>query len=370
MAQGWKDPMNIRVQPKKINALLPTDILFQTSYWSQVKSRLGWKPVAFDFTSSTGQQGDLLVLLKSLGRDFTVAYVPQGPESEPDPEKYGPFLEELSQALIEHLDSSVTFIRYDLPWESPYAADALNGQPWSGHPTPRLRELRMNIGTNNWNLRKTSLDPTVADVVMIDLARSEEDIFAAMKPKTRYNIRLAQRKGVRVFPASADMLPLFYELYLQTAKRNGFPPGTYRHFSALFATLIQHPGSSEILFLIAARGEDLLAGAIIVIAGRRALYLFGASADEHRNLMGSYALHGEVIRMVREKGCLSYDMGAVSPLPSPDHPFYGMYRFKTGFGGQIVHRNGSWDYPLDMHSYEMFRNYESFNQMTPSQWDL
>ncbi|HOO39837.1 MAG TPA: peptidoglycan bridge formation glycyltransferase FemA/FemB family protein [Syntrophales bacterium] len=357
--------MNIHVQPKKISALLPTDIFFQTPSWSRVKSQLGWKPAAFDFTSSAGQRGDLLVLLKSFGHGLTVAYVPQGPESEPDPEKYGAFLEELSHALIGHLDPTVTFIRYDLPWESPYAADTLNGQHWSGHPAARLRELRMNIGTRTWNLRKTSLDPTVADVVMIDLAHSESDIFAAMKPKTRYNIRLAQRKEVRVFPATTDMLPVFYELYLQTANRNGFPAGTYQHFSTLF----KNPGSSDILFLLAARGEDVLAGAIIAIAGRRALYLFGASSGERRNLMGSYALQWEVMKLVRNKGCLTYDMGAVAPVPNPDHPFYGMYRFKSGFGGQIVHRNGSWDYPLDMEAYEVFRNFESLNQLTPSQWN-
>lgn len=354
--------MNIDIQPKKIQALFPTDILFQTAYWSQIKSYLGWKPIAFDFQSSTGQQGDILILTKLLNNHgMSLAYVPQGPEAGPDFEKYGLFLEALSQEINKHIGSSIAFIRYDLPWESPYAADIVDGQPWSGHPEQRLRELRMNIGTNTWNLRKAAVDLTVADTLIIDLSRMEEEIFSNMKPKTRYNIRLAQRKGVRVFSAPLEMLPLFYTLYLQTAKRNRFTPASYRHFSVLFSTVALNHGLPEIFLLFATKNQDILAGAIITISGQKAIYLFGASANEQRNLMGPYVLHWEAIRLVREKGCLTYDMGAVSPVPEPTHPFYGMHRFKTGFGGKIIHRNGTWDYPFNKRAYVLFRNFESLN---------
>jgi len=223
----------------------------------------------------------------------------------------------------------------------------------------------MNIGTRTWPLRKAMVDLTVADAVVIDLVRTEETIFTAMKPKTRYNIRLAQRKGVSVFKASIEMLPLFYKLYLQTAKRNGFLPSSYRHFSVLFSTHAHNPESSEILFLLAVRGQAILAGAIIAISGQQAIYLHGASSNEGRNLMGSYAMHWEAIKLVRGKGCLTYDMGSVSPVADPNHPFYGMYRFKTGFGGKIAHRNGTWDYPLNRRGYRAFRNYEAFNMKLP-----
>jgi len=358
--------VNVDIKPKKIHALFPTDIFFQTTYWGRVKSHLGWKPVAFDFNSSTGLQGDVMVLIKTLKHDFAAAYVPQGPELVPDPEKYGLFLESLSQELTKYMDSTVAFIRYDLPWVSPYAIDATDGRTWPGHPAPELRELRMNIGTRTWPLRKAPIDLTVADALVIDLVRAEEAIFKDMKPKTRYNIRLAQRKGISVFNASVEMLPLFYKLYLQTAKRNGFLPGSYRHFSALFSPVDHNPGSSEVLFLLAARGQDVLAGAIIAISGRQAIYLYGASSNEQRNQMGSYALHWEAIKLARQKGCLTYDMGSVSPVSDPGHPFYGMYRFKTGFGGKIVHRNGTWDYPVNRRGYRAFRNYEtSFNMTIP-----
>ncbi|HPK54157.1 MAG TPA: peptidoglycan bridge formation glycyltransferase FemA/FemB family protein [Smithellaceae bacterium] len=360
--------MNIVLQPKMIRDLLPTDILFQTAYWGRVKSRLGWQSVAFDFQSSAGQSGDVLVLIRPLNSGIAAAYVPQGPEAGPDPEKYGLFLEALSQAMMQHIESNIAFIRYDLPWEAPDAAEAAVGQPWSGYPTPRLRELRMNIGTRTWNLRKAVLDLTVADTLIVDLMKPEEDILKAMKPKTRYNIRLAQRKGVQVFNAAGEMLPRFYKLYLETAKRNGFIPAKYRHFSALFTTFVPHPDSSEIIFLLAAKGQDIIAGAIVGISGQRAIYLFGASSSERRNLMGPYAVHWEAIKQVRKRGCLSYDLGSVAPVADPAHPFYGMHRFKTGFGGKIVHRTGSWDYPLSMKEYKAFRNFESLSSLTLPDW--
>ena len=361
--------MNVDIKPKEIRELFPTDIFFQTTYWGLVKSHLGWEPAAFDFTSSTGLQGDVMILVKALTGDFTAAYVPQGPESGPDPEKYGLFLESLSQELIRYMDSTVVFIRYDLPWVSPYAVDTADGIAWHGHPPLKLRELRMNIGTRTWPLRKAPIDLTVADALVIDLVRTEEAIFNAMKPKTRYNIRVAKRKGVSVFNASLEMLPLFYKLYLQTAKRNGFLPGSYRHFAALFSPGYHNPGSSQILFLLAARGKDILAGAIIAVSGKQAIYLYGASSNEQRNLMGSYALHWEAIKLARAMGCLTYDMGSISPASDQDHPFYGMYRFKTGFGGTIIHRNGTWDYLVNRHRYRAFRNYEtSFNITLPKSY--
>jgi len=358
--------MNMRLIPKEANALLPTDILFQTVYWSRVKSELGWKPHAFDIASS-GSSSDMLVLTKSLG-GIKTAYVPQGPEHRPDPDRYGCFLEELSDAIREHLDPTLSFIRYDLPWESQYSAGKggnSHPQTWGGRPEARLRELRMNFGTKSWNLRKAPLDLTVADSVIIDLTGTEEEILANMKPKTRYNIRLAERKKVEVLSASADMLPTFYDLYRQTADRNGFSTSDFVYFSALFSVHTCRHDSSEIHFLLAKYGRDILAGAIVGISGTTAIYLFGASSNQNRNLMGPYALQWTAIRLARAKGCRVYDMGAVPPTGDPNHPFYGMYRFKIGFGGSMVHRSGSWDFPIDANHYATFRNTEMLDMSLP-----
>lgn len=360
--------MNISLRQKDACSLLPTDILFQTVFWSRVKSQLGWEPHAFDLSSSQAA-GDILVLTRSYADGVTAACVPQGPEYGPEPEQYGPFLEELSDALAGHLDRPVTFIRYDLPWESQYSADRgrgdLPGQLWADRPEARLRELRMNFGTRSWNLRKAPLDLTVADTFMVDISGSEDEILSRMKPKTRYNIRLAERKGVRVSAAGSDMLPVFYDLYCQTAHRNGFSACEYKYFSAIFSAVACRPDRSEVHFLLAARHGEMLAGAIIAVSGRTAFYLFGASSNQNRSAMGPYAVQWEAIRLARTKGCTTYDMGAVPPSNDPDHPFYGMYRFKAGFGGKVVHRSGSWDFPFDDEGYGRFRNAEVLGMSLP-----
>jgi lipid II:glycine glycyltransferase (peptidoglycan interpeptide bridge formation enzyme) len=355
--------MEIQLKQKKTGEVFPTDIVFQTAFWSSVKSQLGWKPLAFDF-DSPGLQGDVLVMTRASLTGISMAHVPQGPEFCPDIDHYGIFLEALSDAISKYLDPGTAFIRYDLPWESPYSVETANDSiepELFRRPEARLQELRMNIGTKGWNLRKAVINHTFADKVVVDLREHEEKIMSQMKPKTRYNIRLAQKKGVNVFPSTPDLLPAFYDLYRQTAKRNRLHLCDYKHFFSLFSALSSSDDTCEILFLLASHGHDLLAGALVVISGQTATYLFGASSNEKRNLMASYAIHWTAIQLARSKGCLSYDLGAVSPEKDPEHPFYGLYRFKTGFGGKIVHQSGSWDYPLNDNDYNVFRNCETFD---------
>ena len=353
--------MNLEVTPKPASRLYPTDILFQTSFWGRVKRRLGWEVEAFEISRPSGT-GDMMALTRPLDDDTAMACVPQGPEHGPDPEDYGRFLEELSDAISRYLDPACVFIRYDPPWADPYALDGeAEGEGAAAglwRPENRLREIRMNFSTRQWNLRKAPLDLTVADSLVLDLAGSEEQLLNGMKPKTRYNVRLAGRKGVEVVAADAAALPAFYGLYLETCRRNRFPARDYAHFAALFDTLAGARNGPTLAFYLALHGSRTLAGAIVARSGKAATYLFGASSSSCRNLMAPYAVQWHAIREARRSGCLSYDMGAVSALRDPLHPFYGLYRFKTGFGGRIEHRVGSWDFPIDPEKYESFRSRE------------
>lgn len=349
---------------KSTAALLPTDILFQTPYWAQVKSHMGLEPLAYDICSA-GRWGDVLVLLKQFG-NYRVAIVPQGPEHAPREDEYGIFLESFSLALARGLGPDVAFIRYDLPWKSPYA-DEMQERGWNAFPEPRLREMRMNMGTEFWNIRKAFQDMTVASSLVVDLTGSEDAIMGRMKPKTRYNIGLAKRKGVTVREGSMENLPDFYTLYRQTALRNGFQPCDVRHFEAMFHCLCSRTDSSDLVFLLATHGSDILSGAIIGIAGKAANFLYGASGNIKRNFMGSSLMHWTAMQHARMRGCIDYEMGAVPPGHDPAHPFHGLYRFKTGFGGRIELRSGSWDYPLHQEAYRDFCNAESLYRLDESQ---
>ena len=344
----------VDVIAKATTDLNPTDILFQTPYWAQVKSRLGMEPVAFDILSSE-TWGDVLVLLRN-HCGHKLALVPQGPEHPPADGSYGQYLEDLSVALAERLDPDVAFIRYDLPWKSLYA-DEMQEQGWRVFPEARLREVRMNMGTRFWNFRKASTDMTVASSLVVDLDGSEDDILGRMKPKTRYNIGLARRKGVTV--QEGGNLADFYCLYEQTAKRNGFLPCCMEQFSAMFRCNFGAAAGADIIFLLTRHGRDILSGAIIGISGQCANFLYGASGNIKRNYMASSLMHWAGMRIARQRGCLTYEMGAVSPTPDSAHPFNGLHRFKTGFGGRIELRSGSWDYPLNDTAYRAIQNAEA-----------
>lgn len=353
--------METALRRKETSTLIPTIILHQTSLWGSVKSRLGWLPYAFDITSEI-INGDILVLIHRVHQEACIAYIPQGPEATPEEESKGIFLESLSHSLAGHLPDDCVFIRYDLPWETPYAHDnsRYDGQGrWMGCPEPSFRELRMNIGTSYWNMKKAITDIQPPDTVMIDLTVTEDEILERMKPKTRYNIRLAERKGVTIIESGAEQLYAWYQLYIQTADRARFSRHRYEYFKALFEADREEHESTSIHLLLASADGETLAGNIISISNDRATYLYGASSNTKRNHMASYALQWETMRFARQKGCREYDLYGISPFADASHPLYGLYRFKTGFGGRVVHKQGCWDFPLRHEEYTMYRASEN-----------
>lgn len=358
--------MEITLRRKEPGNLFPTDILHQTSYWSSVKSSLGWDRHAFDF--SLGKtKGDLLVLTRKISSTLSIAYVPQGPEILPDgfeESGRGVFLESLSDALKRELPGGCIFIRYDLPWETPYANDPdrydSNGT-WAGCPDPELREMRMNIGSRSWNVKKAPTDIQPPDTVIIDLKKPADSILERMKSKTRYNIRLSGKKGVSVYEAGREKLPDWYSLYCKTARRRNFKCHSIDYFNALFPKDLKKPETSVHLLMACSSGRDL-AGIIMSVSGKRATYLYGASSDEMRGSMAPYALQWNALCLAKEKGCTGYDMYGISPGNDTHHPLYGLYRFKTGFGGDILHRQGCWDYPLMKNEYQSYSSRETLSQ--------
>jgi lipid II:glycine glycyltransferase (peptidoglycan interpeptide bridge formation enzyme) len=350
-------------EEKPFDHLLPTVIFQQTAFWGRVKNRLGWSSRAFDL-SAGGAEGDILVVLRELAPGTAVAYVPYGPEMLPDDEARGSFLEELSEVLKTGLPGSCFMVRWDLPWESPYTQDELHFDDkgfWAGDPEPHVTEIRMNFGTMRRNLRKATGNLLPTDTIFVELGSAagsfdRETLFARMRPKTRYNIRLAERKGVSVREADAADLSTWMSLYAETAARNGIVSHGEAFFRPLFsASLLQDSEAGRVKLLIAEAGGEPLAAMFLALSGERATYLYGASSSRRRELMAPYALQWEAMRIAIREGCREYDFFGVAPRPDPNHPLYGLLRFKIGFGGRMFHRQGCWDYPYDQDAYNAYR---------------
>lgn len=359
---------NFRKKNRK--ELLKTSIVQQTSFWSEVKMNMGVESLAFDFNVNGKMvsniqapprktNADVLVLLSPVGNNSSIAYVPYGPEYEPIHEDQGVFLEELSECIRQFIPKNCIMIRYDLFWESLWAADSEyydNGR-WLGPPETRFQEIRFNFNTIKWNFRKSVTNNLPSSTVFLDLTNDLASISKTMKPKTRYNTELAKRKGVHVI--ETDDLQVWYNLYKETCTRNSL----YMHGIDYFRTVLSihsHNTQSpaEVKLLVAIHEEEPLAAMFLVISGSRATYLYGASSSHNRSLMAPYALQWHAIKIAKEKNCTEYDMFGVAPQPDPAHPMYGLYRFKTGFGGKQYHTLGCWDYPFDEQSYASFSTSE------------
>ena len=363
---------------RKDNAeLFASPIMQQTAFWSVVKQKLGYKTIAINFNTNTsslfrklGQDknivSDLLVIIQQINPYHSIAYVPYGPELEPDQDLQGAFLEELSECLRSYLPKGCIMIRYDLLWESYWAKDKCNFDEqghWIGEPVLSAQEFRFNYNTVNWNFNKAQSNILPSNTVFVNLRKSPDDLLGSMKPKTRYNIKLSGRKNVEVKTMGIDHLPIWYKLYQETAMRNGIFVDNMAYFETVLSTRASDTLSpAEVFLLVAEQNAVPLAAMFLIISSKRASYLYGASSSENRNTMAPYALQWEAMKFSKAKGCTEYDMFGVAPRPEPTHPMYGLYKFKVGFGGSLHHSLGCWDYPLIVDKYNQFRATELSGQ--------
>jgi lipid II:glycine glycyltransferase (peptidoglycan interpeptide bridge formation enzyme) len=346
--------MNLRVSPLERGEAVEASSFLQSEFWGDFKAEFGWKPLRFSLAAEpSGTRARLLLLLRSLPAGCSFAYVPHGPEIAVPEAERAAFLAGLSRALRPFLPRRCLFIRFDPPW---YASES-SAEGEGEEAVAKAEATRPAIGPP---LRRAAADVQPPDTVLVDLGKSEEAILAAMKPKWRYNIRLAEKKGIVVEAGGVESVSEFYELYRTTSLRDKIalhPEEYYRRLLSLAAERRSRgePGAPDIRLWIARHEGRALAAIVTLFGGEGAVYLYGASSDEKRNLMPAYALQWAAMRAAKESGCLSYDLFGIPPTGNPDHPMAGLYRFKTGFGGEIAHRAGSWDYPLMRPAYACFR---------------
>ncbi|MGM9813237.1 MAG: lipid II:glycine glycyltransferase FemX [Muribaculaceae bacterium] len=360
--------MDIKLEPKEIYEAYSTPIVLQTSYWSIVKERLGLHSCAYEFSvrnrdiydgvgGFSRTDADFIMFYQHVNATDYVAYVPYGPEIEPSESNQGRFLEELSEMLKSHLPNNCIALRYDLNWQSHWCKDDDfdDSGRWNGVPKKEFQQLKLNFGTCTHNLTKTNGNILPANTVVVDLSLDEEAILKRMKPKTRYNIRLALRKGVEVKSVGINGLNEWYQLYLETALRNGLHTNDISYFQSIFASKMDGSADDVKVHLLVAYYEGMpLAAMFLILSAHRATYLYGASTSAMRNVMPTYALQWKAMQLAKENNCKEYDMFGIAPNLDPSHPMYGLYKFKQGFGGEIFHQLGCWDYPIDHDKYNYF----------------
>ncbi len=318
----------------RLVAATPGGHLLQSWAWGELKARFGWR-VRRVAVAGAGAQ----VLFRSLpGGLGSLAYVPRGPVAGFDDE-----------AALRAL---LAAIRPLARQERAFCLKVEPNQEDNPALADRLRALGFRPSEQAIQPRRT---------LLVDLEAGPEEWLGRMKQKTRYNLRLAVRKGVTVRPGDEADLPAFYRLMQATAARDRFAVHSQDYYAAAHRLFV--PSGRGRLFLAEHEGQ-LLAGLMAFAFGDTALYLYGASADEGRHLMPTYLLQWEAMRWAREQGCRAYDLWGVpdeeeetleAGFSTRRDGLWGVYRFKRGFGGRLVRTLGAWDLVYAPLRYRLYR---------------
>lgn len=323
----------------------------QTPFWAKFKCLHGWSKlyvnVSFeaknDLESKSVKKLDYncSILIRKIAKIFNVAYIPMAidiTEIDYSFEEYLKLLKIFCKKLKKLLPINTIMIRMDPPID---------------FSVLQIREFSKNFVKKVKPLKKAKTDIQPPDTVLLDITNDSDSLLKAMKNKWRYNINLAQKKGVIVKKCSIEDIDIFYELYQQTAKRDGIALHSKEYYKSLLRlnNELSSDQKIQINLYIASHENDNLAAIITLFTNKEAVYLYGASSNIKRNYMSAYLLQWTAIQDAQNYGCEVYDFYGIPPTDDEKHPMHGLYRFKTGFGGKIVHRIGSIDFPCSVVYY-------------------
>lgn len=275
---------------------------FQTDAWASFKQNSGWQP---------RRVGEHLALRKALPLGLSLEYWPEISFSA----------EVLQQVSVECSRAAPdVFTRFEFL------------EKWSLESEQKLHSL---------DLRKSFEEVQPEYRQWITLDKSEDELLAEMKPKGRYNIKIADKSNLHVsFSTDRSAVQQFFKLYQETSTRNHFQGRGINYFVNL-VKLLAKENVGEVL-VISKDGVAISAGIFLYWSGMGS-YLYGASGGD-RSLMAPYLMHWAAIKRSKEKGCRIYDLLAIAPPDQPDHSYANLTRFKTQFGGESVLLLGSWDF--------------------------
>lgn len=353
---------------------LPHPHFLQTYEWGQVKVKYGWRPIylAWDHEANMKEARDAnhlssfvfepsaaaLILKRTIpiggmSARLSILYAPKGP-----------LLDWANASLRDRvLNDLQAFARKEGAIFLKIDPDVLLG---TGVP---VQEADVADGTGpavmsemkrrGW--RYSSDQIQFKNTVLIDLSPSEEELMAQMKQKTRYNIRLAQKKGVVLRIGMPEDFGMLYRMYAETSVRDGFVIRDEDYYKTVWTTFISDAKSTIANYqlpcaepLIAEVNNEPVAAIFVFYFAGRAYYVYGMSRDVHREKMPSYLLQWEAMRRAKARGCRVYDLWGAPDVFDQSDSMWGVYRFKEGLGGKVVRTLGAWDFAPNPFWYKLY----------------
>ncbi|RNC28906.1 MAG: Lipid II:glycine glycyltransferase [Candidatus Dichloromethanomonas elyunquensis] len=307
--------------------------------WGDIKGRTGWKPWRMVLEADGKTVGAATILERRLPLiRAPIFYCPRGPVADiDDVEKLKAVLRGISE-LAKKRKAILLKIDPDIP--------AINQS---------LRMFLQTFGFKQLDKGKNFEGVQPKFVFRLDISPDEDLLLANMHQKTRYNIRLAAKKGVAIRVGTREDLPEFFRVLKETTERDNFLVRSYSYFEDLYDTLV--PAGFGQLFIGEYEGK-VIAGTFAFITGDKTWYVYGASANSHRNVMPNYLIQWEMICWAKANGCGLYDFRGVSGDLNEDNPLYGLYKFKKGFNGEFTEFIGEWDYVYRPFMYTVWKTAE------------
>ena len=355
---------DIKVLPIDSTKRTNNGSFLQTPFWCEFKSRHGWtyKRFSLELTYKGAEENQTLteevsVLNRSFasGR-FSLAYIPLFPKLPFDINEITPqdqtieftnLLHDIAFALKPELPANTIAIRFD----PDVAFDTAEERAEYNHG------MRIISFADRLGLKKNHVDIQPPDTTLVDLTAGEDEILGRMHQKWRYNIRLAEKKGVVVKRYLGNDVNLsqkidrFYELTKETNARDGNSSHAKEYYLDLIKSSADQIATGSdvpvVSLYIAEHEGDEIAAIMTLFSKDEAIYLYGASSNHKRNLMPNHLLQWTAMKDAKAYGSKYYDMYGMPPDGEDEHhPMHGLYMFKANFGGHIIHRIGSWDIPF------------------------
>ncbi len=334
----------------QIVASFPEPHLLQTWEWGAAKAYTGWEPIfqvwgAQEQPDTALPEACAMILQKCIpipgvGARLRILYAPKGPlvRDWGDKDLVNRVLGDL-KAMARKQGGIFIKIDADVPLGVGIPGDV------DQVDDPVGDQVKSALLRRGWRYSRDQIQ--FRNTVLVDLRPEPDAMLMRMKQKTRYNVRLAGRKGVTVRPGNRQDLDLLYEMYAETARRDGFVIREAGYYRALWLAFME-PGNDEGWTpvcepLIAEVDGEAVAAVVIFRFAGRAIYMHGMSRAVHRNLMPNYLLQWEAMVRARQAGCQFYDLWGAPEVFDESDGMWGVYRFKEGLGGSVRRTLGAYD---------------------------